>query len=286
MTRGMWVLVLAVVLAAAGCGSSGDEPSATVRPGAESGSGAGSMSGSGDESGSGLGSDEPSGGMAPATGAPGEPTAAPEPAAADASPYVEGFGDLSGVSLPAGDPGAVSIVASGTTIDPRGSVALVVRNNTGEAVGNIEATGTARDDAGTLVGSGTSQGFQPKVVAPGEIAYGYVYFDTTLTGSAFDYDINVTAQPPDDYFVPVSVNEVNNTGDQIIGTVANDGDTEVNGPIRVETICFDPDGSFRVNADSYVEPYDLPAAGTGAFTIDLFNGACPVGLIAASGYGG
>ncbi len=213
--------------------------------------------------------------------------AATGPAAPDASPYVKGFGDLSVVSLPAGKPGAVSIIASSTTLDSSGSVTIVVRNNTRKAVGKIDITGTARDDAGKLVGSGDSQvSLQPKVVAPGEIAYGYVYFKTdSPAGSALKFDFSVDARPPDTYFLPLTISEINNTGDTIIGTVTNDTGGKMTGPIGADVICFGSDGSIIRTKQAFVEQSDLPAAAIGSFSIDLYGNACPVGLVAASGFG-
>jgi hypothetical protein len=213
-------------------------------------------------------------------------TAGPaDPAAPDASPYVEGFGDLSVVSLPAGEPDALTIIAAGTTVTESGSVDMIVRNNTREDIGRIEVTGTARDDAGKLVGSGSSQGFEPVIVAPGEIAYGYVYFDISLAGSTLEFSFNIDSRPPADIDgVPVTISELNNTGDQIIGTVTNETDGDVTGPISVNAICFGPDGSITDNLSTYVEPSDVPAGGTGSFAIDVYGDPCPVGLIAGSGY--
>jgi hypothetical protein len=222
---------------------------------------------------------------APATSpAPTTSPALAAPAAPDASPYVVGFGDLSVVSLPPGDPGAVTIVAAGTAVDARGAVNMIVRNNTPDAVGRIEVTGTARDAAGTLVGSGSSQGFQPQVVASGEIAYGYVYFDSDIpAGSTFEFSVNGDAV--DDYFRPVTITEVNNTGSQIVGAVLNDTGVTVNGPIGADVICFAPDGSILGYVGSYAEQDELPAGSSGSFSIDLYGDDCPTGLAAASGYG-
>jgi hypothetical protein len=216
--------------------------------------------------------------------APATSTGSAAPAAPDASPYVVGFGDLSVVPLPAGEPGAVTIVARGTAVDPRGAVNMVVRNNTSDAIGPVEVTGTARDGAGALVGSGSSQGFQPQVVAPGEIAYGYVYFDSDIAaGSTFEFSVD--AEPVDDYFLPVTITEVNNTGSQIVGAVTNDTGVDVGGPIGADVICFGPDGSIIGYVGSYVEQDELPADGTGSFSIDLYGDDCSIGLAAASGYG-
>jgi hypothetical protein len=210
---------------------------------------------------------------------------ATQAAAPDASSYVVGIGDVSVLSLPDGDPGSVTVIAAAKTLNFQGSVNLVVRNNTSAVVGEINVSGTARDDTGALVGSGSSQGFQPKVVAPGEIAFGYVYFDVEQAGSAWEFNFDVAAEPVGDYFLPVTITEINNTGGQIIGAVTNDLDRDVSGSIEVVAICFDTGGRMIDAVDSYVEQDDLPPGGTGSFAIDLYRGPCPVGLVAASGHG-
>lgn len=259
MRRQARAVLVVAALAAAGCGSSDDEASQ-----AEPASGSTDSSSQSTE-------------QATTTTDPG-------PAAPDASPYVEAFGDVSAVSLAAGEPDKVSIIVSGTTIDQSGSVNIIVRNNTDDEVGPIEITGTARDDAGKLVGSGESQGFQPQVVAPGEIAYGYVYFDTELAGATLQYDFRVNAQPVGDYFFPLTITEINNTGTQIIGTVSNDNEVDVTGPISVDVLCFGPDGNIVDAVSSYVEQDELAEGDTGSFAIDLFDTECAIGLVASSGY--
>lgn len=217
------------------------------------------------------------------TSSPKKPAAAAEPAAPDASPYVAGFGDLSVVALPAGDPGAVTIIEGGDTIDRSGIVSTIVRNNTSDAVGEIKITGTARDSSGALVGSGSGS-LTPAVVAPGEIAYGYVYFgDDIPAGSTFKSSVD--AEPVGEHFLPVTVTEVNNTGNQIVGAVTNDLDVEVRS-IKARVVCFDTSGDVLGHEDSFVEPADLSAHRTGSFAIDLSERPCPVGLAAADGYSG
>ncbi len=255
----MWVLFVGAALVLAGCGTAGGGDTAAQ--------------------------DEPDAARtktAPPTSA--APTTSTGPAAPDASRYVIGFGDLSAVSLPTGDPGVVGIVVAGETTDSGGAVNMVVRNNTSDEVGRIEVTGTARDSAGALVGSGSSQGFQPQVVAPGEIAYGYVYFDSEIPpGSTFQFSVD--ADSVDDYFLPVTVTEINNNGSQIIGAVTNENSVAVSGPISADVMCFGLDGSLIDYARSYAEEDELPAGGAGSFSIDLYGDECPIGLAAASGYG-
>jgi hypothetical protein len=215
-----------------------------------------------------------------------ETTVAPAavgPAAIDASPYVAVFGDLSAVSLPDGEPGEVSIIVRADAVDSGGSVNMIVRNNTNVPIGAIDVTGTARDAAGSLVGSGSSQGFEPAVIAPGEIAFGYVFFDSDLPADS-TFEFSVSASEVDDFFLPVTVTEISNTGDQIIGIVKNELDVEVSGPIGANVICLGPDGSILNFVRSFAEQDKLPPGGTGSFAISLYGDECPAGIVGASGY--
>jgi len=222
------------------------------------------------------------------TAATNPPTSAAttgQPAGPDASPYVEAIGDVSTLELPVGDPGEVSVVAVSPSLDRSGSLPVVVRNNTPQPVGPIDVAGTARDSSGALVASGSSQGFKPVVVAPGEVAYGYVYFgDEVPPGASFD--LTVSSDAVTDYFMPVLITELSATGDQLIGILMNDASTTVSGPIGVDAICFDANTSAILSTQgSYAEQDELAAGATGSFSIDLFGDQCPRGLISASGYG-
>jgi hypothetical protein len=206
------------------------------------------------------------------------------PAAPDASPYVVGFGDLRALSLPAGDPDELTIISTGAKDELSDAVTIIVRNNTSDPIGQIEATGTARDASGALVGSGSSQGFKPVVVAPGEIAYGYVYFDGGFPdGSTFGFA--VAGEEVDTYFRPITITEINNTGDAIIGGRSNDTGVDVTGPISVEALCFAADGTTVGPRGGFAEQDDLVDGATGSFSVSLYGDECPIGLAAASGYG-
>ena len=216
-----------------------------------------------------------------------EPAAPAAPAAVDASPYVTGFGDLSAVSLPDGEPGQVSIIWSETAINQSGSVNMIMRNNTSDDIGTINVTGTARDAAGTLVGSGSSQGFGPAYVSPGEIAWGYVYFDRGLAGQTLTFGFEVDAEPVGGGYgsiLPVTVTEVSNTGN-IVGVATNEQDRDVNGPISAEVLCFDAGGSVIDWNQGYLEQNDLAPGANGSFSIDLYGAPCPNGIVSASGFG-
>ena len=220
----------------------------------------------------------------PATTTP-PATAAPTgvPAAPDASPYAAAFGDIRVVSLPAGDPGVVAVLAATATLDDSRSLPVIVRNNTANTIGQIEVTGIARDAAGTLVGSGSSQGFEPVLVEPGEIAWGYVYFGD-ITGDGITFELSTNGNEPG-YFMPVEITELNAIGDQIIGALTNNSDSEVSGPIGVGGVCFAADGTLAGTFSAYAEQDDLAPGGIGSFSTNLYGDPCPVGLAGASGYG-
>ena len=157
-----------------------------------------------------------------------------DPAALDASPYVTPFGDISAIVIPAGDPGVLAVVATAAAADRSGSLAVMVRNNTADTIGQIEVAGLARDAAGNLAGSGSSQGFDPVVVEPGEIAWGYVYFGD-LTGDGLTFELTTNGEEPNTYFLPVEVTEFNVTGDQIVGVITNNLTVGVSGPCLLYT---------------------------------------------------
>lgn len=208
-----------------------------------------------------------------------------KPAAPDGSQLVKAFGDISVVSIPDGDPGVLAIVATAAALDEGSSLPVIVRNNTSKTIGSIDVTGLARDASGNLAGSGSSQGFQPALVAPGEIAFGYVYFGD-VAGEGLTFELTATGEEPDTFFssVPVQITELNVSDEQIIGVVSNGSSDLVGGPISIDGVCFSTDGQLLGTIGGYAEQEELPAGATGSFSIRLYSGPCPVGLLAASGY--
>ena len=217
----------------------------------------------------------------PATTAP--PTG--DPAAPDASPYVAAFGDIGVVALPTGDPGALSVIAAASELDRSRSLPIIVRNNTADTIGQIDVTGIARDGAGTLAGSGSSQGLEPARVEPGEIAWGYVFFGD-VTGDGLTFELSANGDEPNTYFVPVEITELNAAGDQIVGVLTNNTDGEVSGPISVGGVCFSAEGALLGTTRAFAEQSELAPGGIGSFSINLRGDPCPIGLLGASGYEG
>lgn len=194
------------------------------------------------------------------------------------------------VTVPEGDPGELSVVLTGS-VDDSGSLPVIVRNRTDETVYAVEASATARSADGSLAGSGSSQGFAPSTVAPGEWAFGYVYFGGDIPADA-EFDITATAES-DSAFIgsvdvtPVETNAVPSefSGQQIVGIVENDTDQEVSGPIDVQVLCFDQAGTAIVGTHGgFTDADSVAAGGTASFSVDLFDDPCPVYAVGASGY--
>ena len=218
------------------------------------------------------------------------PTAAPVqsagPASPDASPFVGSFGDVAVLELPTGTPGEVAVIAQTAGLDRSGSLPVVVRNNTDSAVSGIELTGRARLD-GALAATGSSQGFEPAIVEPGEIAFGYVYFDYDAEVDGAEFELSVSSDDGAGFNLPAVIDELTATDDGIVGIVTNQGSTAISGPIGVATACFDATGNFSGHATSYTDEDEIAAdGGTASFNIDLYDDtvSCDIGLVAASGY--
>jgi hypothetical protein len=218
-----------------------------------------------------------------------ETPSAAEPTS-DAEPSNSSYLLLDGSPLiPDGSPGQLAVVLIGSP--DGGSVPVIVRNRTSEAVSFTVVSGTARDSSGSLIGSGESQGFEPAVIGPGEWAIGYVYFGWDDLPPDATFDLTATGQPVDGYFIELNatVEEFNRTqgsfGEAIVGIAKNTHDVEINGPVSVMVGCFSADGDRLISTYSaYTDGEGIAPGGTSSFSVDLFDD-CPVFALGVSGYG-
>lgn len=212
---------------------------------------------------------------------------AAEPAVARASQFVGGNIDP---AFGPGEPGELSVIAIGTPDGESDSIPFVVRNNTSGDVYDVSATGRVTQE-GQLVGSGEDQGVQPMVVAPGEIAFGYVYFSATPPAGS-TVEVSVTADSEvGDYFVPMIIGQANlvpgEYGDQIIvGEVTAPGSVEVQGPVSVLILCVDEAGTLAGNQDAFTDgDASILPGSTATYSAHIYGDAgCPTFLIGSSGY--
>lgn len=203
------------------------------------------------------------------------------------SPLLNIKGDF---EIPVGEEGALSVVLIGEPDPASGSVPVVIRNMTASPLTNLEVSGTARDGAGKLMGSGSSQGFAPELVNPGEWAFGYVFIDGVKAAKDTDFDFTATGSEPDDFMSAVDVEIVEvaltkgNFGDNLTGILKNPTDEKVSGPVDVSVACFDKSGAFIGTQSGFADSDSLAPGGTSSFSVDLFDDPCEFFAMGSSGY--
>ncbi len=207
----------------------------------------------------------------------------PAPAAPDASPFATTFGDLDALEIPVGAPGELAVVATTDGLDRTGSLGIIVRNNTPAPIGRVEIAAEAQLD-GQVIGTGESTRFQPTVVGPGEISWGYAYFDVRTFPEGTTFDLSVTSEPLDGRSPGLKVIEVNQADSYLVGTVENQTDATIDGPMTITMACFDAEGSFVGIETTLIDSYDIPPGQTGSFDTRILGVSCDRGLAAASGY--
>lgn len=197
------------------------------------------------------------------------------------------------VSVPPGDPGKLTVVFTGVPEGDMGStVPVIIRNNTAVAVGSIEVNGTARLADGALAGSGSSQGFEPTVLEPGEWGFGYIYFDSQLPADA---SIEATARGDEHTEgapfskVRLKVNELNlqpgDYGTSYIGIVSNSDSKETaTDPVNVFVGCFDAESKLTKVFTGYADGEVVPG-GTASFSVSVYDSPpCASVAVGASGH--
>jgi hypothetical protein len=188
--------------------------------------------------------------------------------------------------LDEGTPGELSVVAVG--LDADDNMALVIRNDTGEDVENIQVEITARA-AGELVAVGAAQGLQPFVVEDGGLALAYGYFSGAELPDGTEFEFALDAEPVGSNEFnsarDLIVEEVNGTDDAIIGIYSNPHDETIAGFIINAAVCFDGSGQPTEYLDSTTNNDELAPGETRPFEVGTALAAveCPSYLVA--GYG-
>lgn len=172
----------------------------------------------------------------PAPSATPQPTDTPEPEF-DVTVFVTGNNMLPD-DLPEGEPG-LTVVTAGPP-STFGVVPIVIRNNTDDPVYDIELSATARDEAGSVLGTGSGDDIVPSYLPPGGLAIGRVLFgDTPLDGATIDYLITADNDPGLLFSRrDLVVIERNWVGESIAGVMLNPHDTALD-LTKAVIMCFD-----------------------------------------------
>jgi hypothetical protein len=219
----------------------------------------------------------------------GSPTTANEPAPTTTVAVAPGDNDhlftFGEINIPVGQPDVVAIVMQGD-INEFGSIPMIVRNNTGETVSGVSVSGTARDSAGTLVGTGQSLSFDPETLEAGDWSMGRFGFDVdSLSGDeTFEFTVDFNEGPPSFMAdVELTVVEVNLIEDRIVGTVSNPSTSESSGLSSVTVACF-VDGQLVDVRDGFTDVDEIAPGATASFTVDLFSTPCENFAMSAAGF--
>lgn len=190
-------------------------------------------------------------------------------------------------TLPAGEPGEVSVVQVGPLKTDSGILLFAFRNNTDEGISHVDWTASARS-GGKLVSSGSSQGTIPAQVQPGEVGLSYIYFenaDAIPAKSEYEFSASSSKADTSSYnTAPLKVTETNVVGNAIVGGAVNQTGEKTTGPYGVDVYCFK--GNKVVDYfSSFAEPgEDLEPGGTVTFTVDLYDNTCASYIVGVRGY--
>lgn len=213
---------------------------------------------------------------------PPDPTAAPTPEI-DPTAYIAGS-NITPDDLPAGDPGLVVIAAGPPS--QFGAIPIVVRNNTDAPVYDLDISATARDAAGSVLGTGPGRDITPVYVPPGGIAFGRVLFeDTPLDGAEIEYLITGDDDPGSIFIRRnLEVVEHNLVGGNIVGNLLNSNAAPLD-LINVAVMCFDDTLTPITVRDSYTDQERVESGAQLPFSVDLLGDEAQCGryLLAARG---
>ena len=222
-----------------------------------------------------------------ASGSPGNSTAPSQSATATAAAHAPQSALLAGNAhpeFPAGVAGRVSIVYQAPIqLQSNGtSVPIVFRNNTGAAIAHVDVSAAAKNPAGKIIASGSSQGTDPSAVQPGQWAFAYIYNNDTLS-----FTFQSTPASADSFnTAAIQVTQANLSGSSIAGGVQNTTGHPVQRPISVNAYCLNSSGDPTTVITGFTSSSsgDLAPGATDSFQLNVYDQRCSSFLVGASGY--
>lgn len=176
---------------------------------------------------------------------------------------------------------AFPLLAPGTTEDVEvvahgeydgNIIPVLIRNNSGDTVYNIEAKVEVRDASGSLIGVGessSSHALKPGILNPGEYAIGWVFLDADVPADA-EMTFKALFETEPDFMSDFSINlhfgEINWLQDKIVGEVVNPKDTAVRN-VWLNALCIGPNGEL-LSAEIHNLDETIPAEGVSAFQMN------------------
>lgn len=197
------------------------------------------------------------------------------------------FGDIASI-VPAGNPGEIEVVTVGAPV--RSSLPIVIRNNSDTDVLLEDVLVTGRDASGGLVTVSEVSSVAPHYLPSGGIAVGSAYFGTTdiPSGLTFEFEIETSETNSDFiYRQDLQIQEVTNSGSELVGIAANSTEEELTGPFRVTGVCFDSLGQVTGYFATYATQDALSPGETTPFSATFYGaGPCDAFAVGVTGYKG
>jgi hypothetical protein len=202
---------------------------------------------------------------------------------------------FAGTAHPVYSPGALGkldVVYTGAAYSPGGDssagtiVPFAVWNGTTKTLDDLSASGTA-SVGGKVTGSGNSQDIEPPNLAPGQVAFGIIFFETPpATGATFA--ISPTSQGEFSNTLVAQVTQANEVAgsydNDVVGSITNPNKQPLSGPMSAYVYCFNAAGALATVETGYASgngPW-APAA-TASYDTTLED-SCPTFLVGASGF--
>lgn len=146
--------------------------------------------------------------------------------------------------VPEGEPGEVSIVAWAGPHSQLGEISVLVRNNSGETISNIEVKSEFRDMSGKLLGVGDVSSFEPNIVEPGGIAFG-LSMGGKVSDQNADVNLRLTYDVDTNFVIGQNLEFIQSewSGDRILGEFRNPTEKPMS-VIHLSYACFDENGEL------------------------------------------
>jgi hypothetical protein len=232
----------------------------------------------------------------PALAAPSAPKAPTSPSSSKAPTTLSIPASFAGTAHPSvtpGKSGKVSIVFIGAPYSP-GNIAsdgtivpIAIWNGTTKGVNDLSVSGSA-SSAGRVIGSGQSQNIEPPNLAPGQVAFGIVFFETPVpAGSTFDLSVSTAGSFSNTLVVQTTqANYVaGETGgfNTVVGSVTNTSKVPVTSPISADVFCFTNGVLTAVDTGYTSGESNLGPGAIGSYSTNVED-TCPTFLVGASGF--
>lgn len=223
----------------------------------------------------------------------GTPAAAPAPDLRDSGFYVSSdriYDSTPNGPFETGDSGEVSVVGMEQT-DADGAWLVVVRNNSGEAVNDIEITGTLMEN-NEAVALGVSTFVRPNILEPNALGFLFLELEGDILRSLRSTEPDVTVSRADlitgTPYYTLRIASTIITRDEVVVAISAEDYAYADG-VSIITMCFAEGSSGRLRVNSWFSEnveldQQLRRGASDTITADAPENCGDLYLVAVTGY--